>query len=72
MFTLYRIAFAQARKPGHVGGQEQKHFSSLGTKLYFHVNSSRKKNSIRLTPTWPPCHVVANQEYQIAIRVEIA
>ena len=25
----------------HVGDQEQKHFSPLGTKLYFHVNSSR-------------------------------
>ena len=49
MFTLYRIAFAQARKPGHVGGQEQKHFSSLGTKLYFHVNSSRKK----ILLVWP-------------------
>ena len=33
----------------HVGGQEQKHFSPLGTKLYFHVNSLRK-NSIVLTP----------------------
>jgi len=32
----------------HVGGQEQKHFSPLGTKLYFHVNSPRK-NSIVLT-----------------------
>ena len=27
---------------GHVRGQEQKYFSPLGTKLYFHVNSSRK------------------------------
>ena len=27
----------------HVGGQEQKHFSPLRTKLYFHVNYSRKK-----------------------------
>ena len=34
---------------GHVGGQEQKHFSPLGTKLYFHVNLSRK-NSIVLNP----------------------
>ena len=32
-----------------MGGQEQKHFSLLGTKLYFHVNSSEKK-SIVLTP----------------------
>ena len=30
------------RHGGHVGSQEQKHFSPLGTKLYFHVNSSRK------------------------------
>ena len=33
------------RHSGHVGGQEQKPFSHLGTKPYFHVNSSRK-NSI--------------------------
>ena len=32
---------------GYVGGQEQKHFSPLGTKLYFHVKS--RKNSIVLT-----------------------
>ena len=46
------------RPGGHVGDQEQKH---LGTKLYFHVNYSRK---IRLywSPTLPPCLVVANQE----------
>ena len=37
------------RHGGHVGGQEQKHFSPLGTKLYFHVNSSRKYSFI-LTP----------------------
>ena len=47
------------------GWSEQKHFSPMGTMPYFHVNSSRK-NSIVLTtnthPTWPPCHVVANQE----------
>ena len=30
------------RHGGNVGCQEQKHFSPLGTKLYFHVNSSRK------------------------------
>ena len=34
---------------GHVGGQEQKHFSPLAAKLCFRVNSSRK-NSIVLTP----------------------
>ena len=29
------------RHGSHVGGHERKHFSPLGTKLYFHVNSSR-------------------------------
>ena len=33
---------------GHVGGEEQKHFSPPGTKLHFHVNSSRK-NYVVLT-----------------------
>ena len=47
---------------GHVGGQEQKHIPPLGTELHFHVNSSRKKNSFVLTEhSWPPCHMVANQ-----------
>ena len=46
----------------HVGGQEQKHLPPLGTELHFHVNSSRKKNSFVLTEhSWPPCHMVANQ-----------
>ena len=48
---------------GHVGGQERtKHFSPLGTKLHFNVNSSIK-NLLFWPPTWPPCHVVANQKY---------
>ena len=34
-----------SRHCGRVGGQEQKHFSFLGTKLYFHVNYLRKKQS---------------------------
>ena len=46
---------------GHVGGQEQKHLSPLVAKLYFHLNSSRKI-LLYCPPTWPPCHVVANQE----------
>ena len=46
----------------HVSGQEQKHFSSLGTKLYFHVNSSRK-NSIVLTPTMAALSRGRNQEW---------
>ena len=37
------------RHGGHVDGQEQKHFSPLGTKLYFHVNSLRKYSFV-LTP----------------------
>ena len=39
----------QPRHEGHVNAQEKKLSSPLGTKLYFHVNSSRK-NSILLTP----------------------
>ena len=37
------------RHGGHVGGQEQKLFSPLRTKLFFHVNSSRKYSFV-LTP----------------------
>ena len=53
------------RHGGHVGGQEQKHFSPLGTKLKFSCKFFKRKNSIVLTPnaTWPPCYVVADQEY---------
>ena len=42
-----------------------KQFSPLGTKLYFHVNSSRKSSIVLTTntpPTSPPFHVVASQE----------
>ena len=42
IFRLYRHG-------DHVGGQEQKHFSPLGTKLHFHVHSSRKSSTV-LTP----------------------
>ena len=49
MKTLY-CWFARDVTAGvHVGGQEQKHFAPLGTKLCCHVNSL-KKNSIVLTP----------------------
>ena len=48
---------------GHVGSQEQKHFSPLGTWLYFHANSS-KKFLLYWPPTWLPCDMVANQEYE--------
>ena len=37
------------RHGSHVGGQERKHFSPLGTNLYFHVNSLRKYSFV-LTP----------------------
>ena len=43
---------------GYVGGQEQKHFSPLGTKLYFHVKFFQKKILLYWPPTWPPYHVV--------------
>ena len=41
---------------------QKKNISLWEHKLYFHVKFSRK-NSIVLNPTWPPCHVVANQEF---------
>ena len=47
---------------GHVDGQEQKHLSSLGNKLYFHVNSSLKI-LFYWPPTWPPCDVVATFDF---------
>ena len=43
-----RLLVCTWRHGGHVGGQERKLFSPLGTKLYVHANSSRK-NSIVLT-----------------------
>ena len=46
------------RDGGYVGGQKQKHFSSLGSKLYFHVNSSRKI-LLYWPATWPPCHIIS-------------
>ena len=33
------------RYGGHIGDQEQKHFSPLGTKQHFHVNSSRTNST---------------------------
>ena len=55
------------RQGGHVGVEEQKRFSPLATKLYFHVNSSRKI-MLFLPPIWPPCHVVANQDIITIVR----
>ena len=51
------------RHGGHVGSQEQKHFSvsPLGTKPHYHVNYSGK-NSVALTPNMATLSVVANQE----------
>ena len=53
-YSLYRhrskvLLACTWRHGGDAGGQEQKHLSPLGTKLYFHVNWSRK-NSVGLTP----------------------
>ena len=46
---IFLLLVCTWRHGGHVGGQAQKHFSPLGTKLYFHVNSSRKYSFV-LTP----------------------
>ena len=56
------------RHGGHVSGKKQKQFSPLGNKLHFHVNSSKKK--LLYGPlTWPPCHVVPNQEYPWSLTI---
>ena len=59
MFTSEYCWFARDVTAAMLVVKRQKHFSPLGTKLYF------EKNSIVLTPTWPPCNVVANQEFSI-------
>ena len=59
--TKFILLVCKWRHASHVGGQEQWPFSPLGTKFYFYVNSS-KKFLLFWAPTWPPCHVVANQE----------
>ena len=53
------------RHGGNVGGQEQKHFSSLGTKLYFHVNASRKK----ILSYWPPNMAALSRGCKPRIRI---
>ena len=60
-----------SRDGGHVSGEEQKHFSPLGTKTHFRVNSS-KTILFYLQPTLPPCHVVANQELSPESGVQLA
>ena len=47
------------RHGGHVGGQEQKHFAPLGTKLYFRVNSARKNSVV-----WPPNMTTLSRGYK--------
>ena len=50
LHVILELLVCTWRQGGHVCGQEQKHFYPFGTKLYFHVNSSRK-NAIVLTPS---------------------
>ena len=59
--TISLLLVCKWRHGGHVGGQEQKHFSPLGNELYFDAHLS-EKFLLYWPPTWPPCHVVANQE----------
>ena len=49
-YRLHKLLVYTWRHSGRVGGQEQKHFSPLVTKLHFHVNSWRK-NYIVFTPS---------------------
>ena len=57
----YLLLVCTWRNGDQVGGQEKKHFSPLGSRLHFHVNSL-KKLLLFWPPTWSPCHLVANQE----------
>ena len=60
--VLGQLLVCKWRHSGHVGGQKQKLFSPLGNQLYFDANFT-KKFLLYWPPTWPPCHVVANQEF---------
>ena len=55
----------------YVDGQEQKHFSPLGTKLYFHVNSTLK-NSILLIPNmaalWRGCNLWLFKQRRVEVQ----
>ena len=59
--SIWLLLVCKWRHGGHVGGQEQKHFSPLGNELYFDANLA-EKFLLFWPPTWLPCHVVANQE----------
>ena len=50
------------RHGGHVGNQEQKHFSPLELNAIF-MQILQEGIPLYWPPIWPPCHVVANQEY---------
>ena len=53
------------RHSGHLGDQEQKHFSSLGSNLYFHVNYSRKQfycTDSQNGPLVMRCNVILGEE----------
>ena len=67
MKTLYCWFVRDVTAGVHVGGQEQKHFAPLGTKLCCDVYSSKKKILLCWPPTWPPCHMVAVQEYNLLV-----
>ena len=73
MDTISHLCKARNKSLPHRHGGV--HFSPLGAKLYFHVNTTRKNYialafTIVLTtntpPTWLPCHVVASQELREA------
>ena len=63
------IAGLHVRDGGRVGGQEQKHLSPLGTKLHFHVNSSRKNyiDHSRKHHNIPQCSLFVTPKFCISI-----
>ena len=58
---MHLIAGLQVTSRRPCRGQKQKGFYPLGNELYFDANFA-KKFLLYWPPTWPPCHVVANQE----------
>ena len=53
--------FARDVTDAKLVAKKKKHFSPLGSRLHFHINSL-KKLLLFWPPTLSPCHAVANQE----------
>ena len=63
--------FASDVTAAMLGVKNKKRFSPLGNELYFDANFAQKF-LLYWPPTWPPCYVVANQEYNTRVVEELA